>query len=93
MAKKGIPMDYVKETCKLGKLHDCCRYLVCGVDGFACEKFGEFKDLLDKRVKDETIVARGDNCEGWNIVKDRGRTICIHGSTEPLFCKECREEK
>lgn len=59
-----LEMPYVKFTCKIGQGHDCCRYLVMGTGGFECAKLTEMKGLLDKRVNDHTITARGDNCDG-----------------------------
>ncbi len=61
---EAIPMDYVKATCKIGQLHDCCRYLVCGAKGFECIKNHELRKIVDERVEKKTMTARGDNCEG-----------------------------
>ena len=58
--------DNVKNICKIGQGHDCCRYLTMGPEGFCCEKKGSLKKLLDERVELKTINARGDNCEGKN---------------------------
>lgn len=56
---------WIKEVCKAGHGHDCCRYLVCGARGFGCAKHhAELRGILDTRVAAETIVARGDNCAG-----------------------------
>lgn len=66
----GYPLDdtgYVNGTCKIGQGHDCCRYLLLGAAGFECGKFSEFRALLDQRVADKTIVARGDNCDGFQM--------------------------
>lgn len=37
-----IPMDYVKNTCKIGQGSDCCRYLVMG-RGLECANHGNMK--------------------------------------------------
>jgi hypothetical protein len=55
---------YIKDTCKIGQGHDCCRYLIMGSKGFECAKVTILKAHLDERVRQESIVARGDNCEG-----------------------------
>lgn len=58
----ALSMDYVKDTCKIGQGHDCCRYLVCGADGFECQKLGALKGVIDSRV--QYMTAQADNCEG-----------------------------
>lgn len=55
---------YVKNVCKLGQGHECCRYLLLSPDGWECAKVTGLKVLLDDRVKMEKMNARGDNCEG-----------------------------
>lgn len=56
--------DHVRNVCKLGQGNVCCRYLAIGGQGFECMKNTEMKAYLDSRVLMETIVARGNNCEG-----------------------------
>jgi hypothetical protein len=65
MKTEAIDRDFAKKTCKLGQLHECCRYLAADVNGFCCLKQSEFKDHLDQRVKNKDMTARGDNCKGW----------------------------
>ena len=59
--------EHVKNVCKIGQGHDCCRYLVMGREGFECAKGTSLQPHLDTRVMTETITARGDNCEGKTI--------------------------
>lgn len=59
--------DIIKDICKIGQGHQCCRYLVMGTQGFECAKHSELAKLLDQRVETQTITARGDNCEGKTI--------------------------
>lgn len=59
--------EHVKNVCKIGQGNDCCRYLVLGGNGFECAKHTELATLLDTRVKDNTITAQGDNCEGKTV--------------------------
>lgn len=59
--------NHVKDVCKMGQQHNCCRYLAFGVTGFECLKNTSLKSVLDIRVETENIVARGDNCEGKKI--------------------------
>lgn len=62
----NIPIDdaHLKEVCRPGAGEKCCRYLTMDAKGWSCEKNGELRELLDKRVADDTINAKGDNCEG-----------------------------
>lgn len=56
---------YVHTVCKIGHGHACCRYLVVGPNGWGCVKLEPpLCAILDKRVREETMVARGDNCPG-----------------------------
>lgn len=60
--------DHVKDVCKIGQGHDCCRYLVVAPGGFECGKLEPpVKYVLDRRVRNEQITARGDNCEGKEV--------------------------
>ena len=58
---------HVKNVCKIGQGHDCCRYMVISASGFECVKNTDLKAYLDARVLMETMVARGDNCLGKSI--------------------------
>lgn len=55
---------WVRSVCKVGQGHACCRYLTMAPDGWSCEKLTATGRYLDSRVAAETIVARGDNCDG-----------------------------
>ena len=55
---------YINNVCKIGQGSKCCRYLGAGAKGFECLKNTSLKEMLDKRVKNKTIIARGDNCQG-----------------------------
>lgn len=56
---------FVKDTCKIGQGHDCCRYLLMGAKGFECAKLSKTGALLDSRVADKSMNARGNNCDGY----------------------------
>lgn len=60
----SVTKDHAKDVCLLGRGHDCCRYLVCGPQGFECSKHSEMREYIDKRVAQKTFTARGDNCDG-----------------------------
>jgi len=59
--------EHIKNVCKIGQGNECCRYLVMGGRGFECAKHTSLATTLDLRVETETIVARGDNCDGKTI--------------------------
>lgn len=60
-----ISKETVKNVCKLGKMKECCRYLIFSHKGFECCKLDpSFKNLIDRRVQSGEMVAQGDNCGG-----------------------------
>lgn len=59
-----ITDQHLKEVCKIGQGKNCCRYLIMGMGGFQCAKFTNLKEFIDKRVLDNNIIARSNNCEG-----------------------------
>jgi hypothetical protein len=59
--------EHIKNVCKIGQRHDCCRYLAVGAEGFECLKGTSLQVTLDTRVYNNTMVAQGDNCEGKTI--------------------------
>lgn len=68
-----IPADHVKSVCKPGQAGKTCRYLIFGVGGFRCAKLNqELKDMLDGRVAEDTINAKGDNCPGYGVIEAVG---------------------
>jgi hypothetical protein len=58
--------DHINNVCKIGQGIDCCRYLTLGGSprGFNCEKGTGVGILLDDRVRNGQMIARGDNCPG-----------------------------
>lgn len=61
----NVPFDEGKAVCKIGQRAACCRYLIVSSDGFGCAKnVPDLRTLLDVRVVQESITARGDNCPG-----------------------------
>lgn len=57
--------EWLKGVCKIGQGHECCRYVVCGPNGFECAKHDpSLAPQLNFRVFCETINARGNNCPG-----------------------------
>jgi hypothetical protein len=70
MAQTGtqISDEQLKKVCKIGQGKDCCRYILCGGEGFHCAKLDPdlkpIKDNLDQRAASGNMVAQSDNCEG-----------------------------
>ena len=57
--------DFVKDTCKLGKGAECCKYLLMGPGGWECAKINpRIKVHIDRR---SDMNAKGDNCPGFNV--------------------------
>lgn len=72
----SIPEDMIDSVCKRGQGHECCRYLTFGGGRFCCSKnVMPIKRLLDIRVADQDMNARGDNCEGIGDLDDRDGVI------------------
>lgn len=64
-----LPVQYpsnswIKDKCKIGMGAQTCRYLTMAASGWSCEKGGELRSILDKRVADNVMVAQGNNCPG-----------------------------
>ena len=57
-----LTTEQIENICKLKQGKDCCRYLVCGTNGFECAKLGPLKGVIDGKV--QYMVAQADNCEG-----------------------------
>lgn len=56
--------QHVTDICRPGEGTATCRYLTMSAKGWSCRKHTLLADTLDSRVIAETIIARGDNCEG-----------------------------
>lgn len=57
--------DFAKQTCKIGQMADCCKYLMMGPDGFECAKTNPtIKAAIDRRTD---MHAKGDNCPGFGV--------------------------
>ena len=62
--------DYAKETCKIGHGEECCAFLVMGPKGFECAKGTSMHDIINVRLAEGTMNAKGDNCGGYVEVFD-----------------------
>jgi len=59
-----IPNNMLNEVCKMGQGKDCCRYMFVDGDGIQCGKFTFIKEIVDKKVDANAMLAQGDNCDG-----------------------------
>lgn len=64
-----LSKEYIKDVCKAGQGKDCCRYLLCGAEGFECGKTGPLKGVIDSKV--DYMTAQSDNCEGVDNNEDK----------------------
>jgi hypothetical protein len=56
--------DHVRDVCRPGAKHETCRYLCRSAKGWQCAKLTDLRAHLDRRVAEQSIHARGDNCPG-----------------------------
>lgn len=66
----ALTESHVKDVCRPGTGTETCRYLLLGAGGWVCGKHTVLAVTLDDRVREGTIVARGDNCAG--MIDDLG---------------------
>lgn len=66
MTRAELTDEYARTVCKIGQGAACCRYLSLDAGGWNCERYGELAQLIDERVRAETIGARSINCDGVN---------------------------
>lgn len=74
MSHLVIPRHHVDNVCKIGQRNDCCRYLTCSQHGFGCEKWSPLKTTIDISADAGDMVAISDNCEGWELLFEKGVT-------------------
>ena len=61
--------EWLVKVCKFGFGKSCCRYLMCGSNGWECGKENEvMKHIIDENVKSGLFNAIGDNCEGFSAL-------------------------
>lgn len=62
----ALTRDWIKQVCKFGQRANCCRYLVLrgAGAGWHCAKLTTLRKLLDDRVANGEMQARGDHCPG-----------------------------
>jgi len=58
---KTIPREHLNEVCRVGQRAACCKYVVCGADGFKCAKNTHLAAAINRRVN---MSAKSDNCNG-----------------------------
>jgi hypothetical protein len=65
-----------KNVCKVGQGQECCRYLGMANGDWTCFKLDQgMKTFLDRRVAEEALKARGDNCPGIYVPRVKSPTF------------------
>lgn len=66
--KLRIDEGHLNNICKLGNKNNTCRYILMGPEGqFVCAKHTKMRQVLDDLVENESIEARGNNCQGLKL--------------------------
>lgn len=61
----AFPADaHIRDVCKHGGGEAACRYLVIIGGKPKCGKYGPARDLIERRVAENSMIAKGDNCDG-----------------------------
>lgn len=61
----AFPVEaHIRDVCKHGSGEAACRYLVIIGGKQKCGKFGPARDLIDRRVAEDSMAAKGNNCDG-----------------------------
>lgn len=55
---------HIREVCRRGAGSAQCRYLVIVGGEPKCAKYSEVRDFIDRRTAENSMKAKGDNCEG-----------------------------
>ncbi len=61
-----IESKHAKEICKVGQGEECCAFLMMGANGFECAKGTRAHAIINLRLAEGTMNAKGDNCDGHN---------------------------
>lgn len=67
-----IPIEHVKQICRIGDGADCCSFLLASGKGFECAKTPGMEKLfgiLILRRGMNHMTALGDNCEGYAMIQ------------------------
>jgi hypothetical protein len=61
----AFPADlHIREVCRRGAGSAQCRYLVIVGGEPKCAKYSEVRDFIDRRAAENSMKAKGNNCEG-----------------------------
>ena len=63
-ARRTLSEVHLNTVCKIRQGEKTCRYIALVNKRFFCAKLTPMKEMLDKCVKNDTIVGKGDNCGG-----------------------------
>lgn len=62
---KTIPKAHLTEVCRVGQRAACCKFVVCGANGFKCAKNTHLALAINRR---ENMSAKSDNCNGGSDI-------------------------
>ena len=62
--KRKISKTHLYNVCRYKQGENTCRYISLTPQGYVCVKNSPMKKMLDERVKEDKMKAKGDNCEG-----------------------------
>jgi hypothetical protein len=64
--------EHITHVCKAGAGEATCRYIAGTSKGIQCAKLiTGIREIIDKRSADGTMRAKGDNCEGRDLITER----------------------
>ena len=60
----NLPMEHMKNVCKIYAGKNACSFLILGQEGFECSKGTLIQSIIAERRANKSIAAQGDNCSG-----------------------------
>lgn len=68
---RKINNTHLNSVCLFKQGSKTCRYISLTVQGYVCMKKSPIKKVLDQKVKENKMKAKGDNCEGFGCYNPR----------------------
>ena len=61
---RKITKEKLANICLMNNDDKTCRYIMMGEDGYVCVKNSKLQQFIDRRVSEDKMIAKGNNCEG-----------------------------
>ena len=62
---RKISQEKLDNCCKNKSCESFCRYIMfMPIVGYFCAKNTRLKEMIDKKVEERKMIAKGDNCDG-----------------------------